>query len=198
MTCGTQTEAGARSRIRMHAERSVPAQAREFLAAGQVAHVGFTVDGQPYVIPFSYHYDPGAPHRLLLHGSPSSRALLQLAEGGPVCVTVTLLDGLVYSRTALYHSMNYRSVVCFGTARMVEARDEKRALFEQMIRRYFPERTPGRDYDPIPDEHLDSTVMAEVMIAEMSAKTRAGGPKGPRDGDAGAPGTCGVIDLPRD
>jgi uncharacterized protein len=184
-----------RARVRMHAERSAPTRAQEFLAQGKVAHVGFTVERQPYVIPFSYHYDPGDPGRLLLHGSTSSRALLHLADGAPVCVTVTMLDGLVYSRTALYHSMNYRSVVCFGKARVVEARAEKRALFEAMILRYFADRTAGQDYDAIPDEHLDSTTLVDVRIEEMSAKLREGGPKGPRDADEGAPGTCGVIEL---
>jgi len=189
------SESGARTRIRIHAERSVPTRAEEFLAQGKVAHVGFAVDGQPYVIPFSYHYDTSDPKRLLLHGSTASRALLHLADGAPVCVTVTMLDGLVYSRTALYHSMNYRSVVCFGKARLVETRAEKRALFEGMILRYFAERTAGRDYDAIPDEHLDSTTMVEVRIEEMSAKLREGRPKGPRDADSGAPGTCGVVEL---
>ncbi len=184
-----------RARVRMHAERSVPERAEEFLAQGKVGHVGFTVDGQPYVIPFSYHYDAGHPRRLLLHGSTASRALLQLADGAPVCVTVTMLDGLVYSRTALYHSMNYRSVVCFGRARVVATRAEKRALFEAMILRYFAGRTAGRDYDAIPDEHLDSTTLLEVHIEEMSAKLREGGPKGPRDANQDAPGTCGVVEL---
>jgi uncharacterized protein len=192
---GDLRKASARSRIRMHAERSVPPHAEEFLSAGKVAHLGFAVDGQPYVIPFTYHYDRREPRRLLLHGSPASRALLQLADGGPVCVTVTLLDSLVYSRTALYHSMNYRSVVCFGRASVIEALDRKRALFEDMIRRYFPERTAGRDYEPIPDDHLDSTLLVEVAIEEMSAKMREGGPKGPRDADANASGTCGIIDV---
>jgi nitroimidazol reductase NimA-like FMN-containing flavoprotein (pyridoxamine 5'-phosphate oxidase superfamily) len=189
------SESGARTRIHIHAERSVPTRAEEFLAQGKVAHVGFAVDGQPYVIPFSYHYDSSDPKRLLLHGSTASRALLHLADGAPVCVTVTMLDGLVYSRTALYHSMNYRSVVCFGRARIIETRAEKRALFEAMILRYFAERTAGRDYDAIPDEHLDSTTMVDVRIEEISAKLREGGPKGPRDADSGAPGTCGVVEL---
>lgn len=196
MTSGQlSNQINTRSRVRMHAERSVPQRAQEFLASGKVAHVGFSVDGQPYVIPFSYHYDAGNPRRLLLHGSTASRALLHLAGGAPVCVTVTMLDGLVYSRTALYHSMNYRSVLCFGTGRLIESRQEKRNLFQAMIHRYFAGRTAGRDYDPIPDEHLDSTSLVEVQIEEISAKTREGGPKGPRDNDNTAPGTCGVIPL---
>jgi uncharacterized protein len=189
------TQEVERAQVRVHAERSVPLRAQEFLAAGKVAHVGFAVQGQPYVIPFSYHYHAADPDRLLLHGGTSSRALLHLADGAPVCVTVTMLDGLVYSRTALYHSMNYRSVVCFGRAHVVASRQEKRELFEHMIRRYFPDRTAGREYELIPDEHLDSTTLVAVSIEEMSAKTRAGGPKGPRDADEVAPGTCGVVEL---
>src|SRR5438105_6125193 len=184
-----------RTRIRQHAERSVPAEAEKFLIQGTVAHVGFVQDGQPFVIPFTYQYDPATPGRLFLHGSPSSRTLAELSTGQPVCVTITLLDGLVYSRTALYHSMNYRSVVCFGRARTLESREEKKAVFDAMTRRYFPGRTAGRDYQAPTPEHLDGTVMVEVLIDEMSAKTRTGPPKGPQDADPDAPGNCGVVLL---
>ena len=103
-----------RTHIRRHPERDVMERAAPILAAGHVAHVGFVEDGQPFVIPLGYQFDPAQPDRLYLHGSTASRAVQHAASGAPVCITVTLLDGLVYSRTALYHSMNYRSVVCFG------------------------------------------------------------------------------------
>lgn len=184
-----------RTRIRRHPERAVPDEASDILARGLVAHLGFCQDGQPVVIPFAYHYDPRTPDRLYLHGAHASRALRHLATGAPVCVTVTLLDGLVYSRTALYHSMNYRSVVCFGRARRITRETEKAAIFDRMTQRYFSGRTAGRDYDAPPSAHLRGTAMVEVLIEEWSAKTRRGGPKGPRDADPSAPGTCGVIAL---
>src|SRR5437764_3651519 len=184
-----------RTRIRVHPERAVPEEAAAILAAGLVAHVGFCQEGQPVVVPFSYQYDAEAGDRLYLHGAPGSRALSELATGAPVCVTVTLLDELVYSRTALYHSMNYRSVVCFGRARPILETAEKAAILERMIGRYFPGRAAGRDYEAPPEAHLEATALVEVTIDEWSAKARRGGPKGPRDDDPGAPGTCGTRKL---
>ena len=134
-----QTTPPARTTVRVHPERSVPEEAPGILSAGVVAHVGFEVEGQPYVIPMTYHYDPAEPRRLYLHGAHMSRLMSHLATGAAVCVTVTLTDGLVYSRTALYHSVNYRSIVCFGRA--AETPDGKRQgeLLEAMIARYFPD-----------------------------------------------------------
>jgi uncharacterized protein len=181
--------------VRQHPERSVPQRAQEFLAQGHVAHVGFEHDGRPYVIPMLYQYSPERPDRLYLHSGFSSRTLLRLAEGIPVCVTVTELDGLVYSRDALYHSANYRSVMCFGRGHAVEDEATKRNLFEAMTLRYFPGRTVGRDYAPASSQQLSATAVVEVMIEKISAKMREGGPKGPQDADDNAPGTCGVVDL---
>ncbi len=174
----------------------MPEEAREILRLGLVAHVGFCESGQPYVIPFSYHYDPARPDRLYLHGAQSSRALRELARGGPVCVTVTLLDGLVYSRTAKYHSMNYRSVVCFGRARRLPSEADKAVLSEGLVARYFPGRASGRDYDAPPPAHLRATAFVEVQIERWSAKARRGGPTGPRDeADAQDGTTRGVTEL---
>jgi nitroimidazol reductase NimA-like FMN-containing flavoprotein (pyridoxamine 5'-phosphate oxidase superfamily) len=184
-----------RSRIRRHADRAVPDEASNILAQGTVAHVGFVQDGQPYVIPFAYHYDPAQPQRLYLHGSTASRTLLHLATGAPVCVSVTLVDGLVYSRTAMNHSMNYRSAVCFGRAHLLESEQEKRAVFDAMIGRYFAGRTAGRDYAPPSLEHLNATAVVEVAIEEMSAKARHGAALGPHDADPAAQGSSGVVAL---
>jgi nitroimidazol reductase NimA-like FMN-containing flavoprotein (pyridoxamine 5'-phosphate oxidase superfamily) len=189
------TVASERSRLRRHPERAVDAEAAAFLDAGSVAHVGFVVDGQPYVVPFSYQYASAEPDRLYLHGSLDSRALAHLASGAPVCVTVTLEDALVYSRTAMYHSMNYRSVVAFGRARAVDSADDKQAVFLAMVERYFPGRTAGRDYEAAPRQHLDATALIEVRLEEVSAKRRTGGPLGPHDADPAAPGTCGLVPL---
>ena len=180
-----------RTRIKNHPERAVPEEAAEILNAGLVAHVGFIEDGLPYVIPLSYHYDGGQPDRLYLHGSIRSRALELLASGAPVCVTVTLTDGLVYSRKAMNHSMNYRSVVLFGTAREVTDYDEKFALFDRMVQRYFPDRLLERDYNPPPASDLGVTALVEVRIEEWNAKARRGGPTGPDDDNPNAPGSAG-------
>src|ERR1035438_2627920 len=181
--------------VRQHPERAVPQRAQEFLAQGQVAHVGFVQDGRPYVIPMLYQYSPEHPDRVYLHSGFSSRTLQQLAAGIPVCVTVTMLDGLVYSRDAKYHSANYRSVMCFGRGRILEDEQAKRVMFEEMTSRYFPGRTAGRDYAPAPSSHLTTTAVVEVIIEEISAKMREGGPKGPKDAQDDAPGTCGIVDV---
>ena len=139
-----------RTRIWNHPERAVPDETVQILADGMVAHVGFVQDDMPYVIPLSYHYDQGTPEALYLHGSVRSRAMKLLATGAPVCVTVTLTDGLVYSRKAMNHSMNYRSAVVFGTAREVTDESEKSEIFDDMVQRYFPGRTLDHDYNAPP------------------------------------------------
>ena len=183
------------TKVRQHPERAVPGRAQEFLASGQVAHVGFEYEGRPYVIPMLYEYSTRRPERLYLHVGPSSRILDALASGIPVCVTVTQLDGLVYSRDAKYHSANYRSVMCFGRGRIIEDEDQKRQIFEEMTLRYFPGRTAGIDYIPAPPAHLRTTVLLEIAIEEVSAKMREGGPKGPHDNDDNALGTRGVVEV---
>ena len=184
-----------RTRIKIHPDRAVPEEAVEILGAGLVAHVGFIEDGLPYVIPLSYHYDADQSDRLYLHGSIRSRALELLATGAPVCVTVTLTDGLVYSRKAMNHSMNYRSVVLFGTAREVTDHDEKFALFDKMVQRYFPDRQLERDYNPPPATDLGITALVEVRIGDWSAKARRGGPTGPDDDNPVALGSAGFTDM---
>jgi len=181
--------------VHQHPERGVPQRWQEFLAFGRVAHIGFVQEGMPYVVPTLYHYSEDQPDRLYLHGGLSSRMLEELAKGIPVCVTVTELDGLVYSRDAKYHSANYRCVMCFGYGRIFEDEEGKRAMFEKMTLRYFPGRTAGHDYTPAPSSHLTSTAVVEVIIEQTSAKMREGGPKGPQDAEPNAPGTCGVTQV---
>jgi len=184
-----------RAMLRVHADRGVPDEAASILADGLVAHVAFAVDAQPFVIPMSYHFDVGHPTRVYLHGGHHSRLVRHLAAGAPVCIEVTLVGGRVYSRTALYHSMNYRSVVVFGRAAPTPSVEVQRAILHDMVARYHPGRTAGRDYDAIPDAHLVATAFIEIEIEEWSAKARRGGPAGPRDADPSAPGSAGVIVL---
>jgi nitroimidazol reductase NimA-like FMN-containing flavoprotein (pyridoxamine 5'-phosphate oxidase superfamily) len=185
----------ARSAIQRHPERGVPGRAAAILAEGRVAHIGFVEGGQPFVIPMGYHFDPDEPGSLYVHGAVDSRVMRALAGGAPVSVCVTLLDGLVYSRTAFNHSMNYRSVVCFGRGRAVQDRDRQRRLYRRMVARYFPGRAPGRDYSEPTPAQLDATALVEIAIEEMSAKAREGGPLGPLDAMPGAPGSCGVVPV---
>jgi nitroimidazol reductase NimA-like FMN-containing flavoprotein (pyridoxamine 5'-phosphate oxidase superfamily) len=182
-----------RTRIRTHPERAVPEEAEAILAAGLLAHVGFVVDGQPVVIPMTYHYDDG---KLYIHGSRGGRLPRTLRDGAPVCVEVSLLDGLVASRHALYHSMNYRSAIAFGRARSIADAAEKTAVFERMTRRYFPGRTMGVDYHPPTAADLKITDLLEITVDELNAKQRSGPPKGPEDADPDAFGTCGVFPVP--
>ena len=188
-------EGSERTRIRNHPERAVPEESADILAQGQVAHVGFIADGQPFVVPLSYYFDPQAPDVLYLHGSVRSRALEHLAGGQPVCVTVTLTDGLVYSRKAMNHSMNYRSVMVFGHGKLIEDGDRKFEIFDRMVQRYFPDRQADRDYNPPPSEDLGITALVEVTIDDWSGKARRGGPTGPDDDTPDAFGSAGVIDF---
>ena len=184
-----------RTKILIHPERAVPEETSDILAQGMVAHVGFIQDEQAFVIPMSYHYDPQQPEYLYLHGSVRSRTLKHLAGGAPVCVTVTLTDGLVYSRKAMNHSMNYRSVMVFGHGKLIEDADRKFEIFDQMVQRYFPGRLVGEDYNPPPPEDLGITALVEVTIDEWSGKARRGGPTGPDDDMPDALGSAGVSDL---
>jgi uncharacterized protein len=187
-------ETASRTTIRRHPERSVPEQFDEIMAAGEVAHVSFDVDGQPHIIPLTFQYDAASPDRIYLHGARESRVMQVLSQGMPVCVCVTHVDGRVYSKTAMNHSLNYRSAISFGKCREVSDRAEKRRAFVAMTRRYFPGRTEDRDYESATEAQLESTTMVRFEIEERSAKTRTGGPNGPTDKDPDALGTCGVVD----
>jgi len=183
----------ARGRIRTHPERAVPDEAEAILEAGMLAHLGFVVDGQPFVIPMGYHYEDG---KIYVHSRRGGRLPRHLGRGDPVCVEVTLLDGLVASRHALYHSMNYRSAIAFGRARSITHPGEKTAIFERMTLRYFPGRTSGVDYNPPSAADLKITDLLEIEIEELNGKKRAGPPKGPEDDLEDAFGTRGIFPIP--
>ena len=141
------------------------------LDEGFICHIGFVVDGQPFVIPTGY---ARVDDNLFVHGSQASRMLRTLANGVDACVTVTLIDGLVLARSAFHHSINYRSVVVFGRATLVEDREEKdSALFafsEQVIRgRWNDVREPT-------ESELKQTTVLRLPLTEASAKVRTGPP----------------------
>jgi len=165
------------------------ASIHSILDQGLICHVGFVVDGQPYVIP-TIHVRVG--EQFFFHGSPASRMLRALEQGVEACVTVTLLDGLVLARSAFHHSMNYRSAIVFGTAMPVESSEEKlrvlRALSDHLIKGRWQEvRSPS------PSE-LKGTLVLSLPIDEASAKVRTGPPVDDED-DYGLPVWAGVLPL---
>ncbi len=159
------------------------------LDAGFLAHVGFCVEGQPFVIPTLYGREGD---KLYLHGSAASRMLRQLETGTPACVTVTLVDGLVLSRSAFDHSMNYRSVVAFGMAKKIVDPVAKtmslRVISEHLIPgRWAEVRGPS-------ESELKATSVLEFSIDEASAKVRSGPPLD-NEKDYGSPVWAGVLPL---
>lgn len=162
---------------------------KQILDAGFLASVGFCVDGQPFVIPTLYGRDG---EKLYLHGSAVSRTLRELETGIATCVTVTLVDGLVLSRSAFDHSMNYRSVVAFGTARKIVDPEQKvkslRVISEHLIAgRWAEVRGPS-------DKELKATTVLEFSIEEASSKVRSGPPLDD-ESDYGLPVWAGVLPL---
>ena len=142
------------------------------LDAGLIAHVGFCVDGQPFVIPMLYAREGDA---VLLHGSIASRLVNALAGGVAACLSVTHVDGLVLARSHFHHSVNYRSVVAFGIARIVEDADAKVAALARFVDAIVPGRTAE---SRAPDRNeLAATHVLRFEIEDASAKVRTGGPK---------------------
>jgi hypothetical protein len=155
-----------------------------------VCHVGFAVDGQPFVIPTNYGR---SGETLYLHGSAASRMLRTLSEGIPVCVTVTLTDGLVLARSAFHHSANYRSVVVLGTARLVTDHAEKLEAL-----RLFTEHIMKGRWDDIrwpTEQEMKGTTVLALPMEEVSAKIRTGGPIDDEE-DYSLPVWAGVLPLP--
>ena len=162
-----------RSRIRRHPERAHYDRETVFaiLDAALMCHIGYVIDGRPYVTPTLFWRDG---ERLYWHGSSASRMLRTQRNGIPVCVTVTHIDGLVLARCAFRHSLNYRAVMAFGTAAMVEDEREKEAEFNAFIERVYPGRTGLMR--PIAPQELKATTLMGMTIEEASAKIRADGP----------------------
>lgn len=181
----------ARTQLRRLPKRGSydPQIIHSILDAAFLAHVGFQVEGQPFVIPTLFGREGDT---LYLHGSAASRMLNHLADGVPACVTVTLVDGLVLARSAFHHSMNYRSVVAFGTAREIEDPDRKthalRVVSDHLIAgRWDDVRTPS-------EKELKATAVLEFAIEEASAKIRTGPPLDDEE-DYALPVWAGVLPL---
>jgi nitroimidazol reductase NimA-like FMN-containing flavoprotein (pyridoxamine 5'-phosphate oxidase superfamily) len=166
-----------------------PETIHRILDAAFLAHVGFQMDVQTFVIPTLYGREADT---LYLHGSAASRMLRGLDTGIPACVCVTIVDGLVLARSAFHHSMNYRSVVAFGTARQIEGAEQKtralRIISEHVIAgRWSDVRGPS-------DKELKATAVLEFSIEEASAKIRTGPPVDDEE-DYSLPVWAGVLPL---
>jgi hypothetical protein len=136
-----------------------------------VCHVGFTVDDQPFVMPTGY---ARLEDNLIIHGSSASRMMRALAWENEICVTVTLIDGLVLARSAFHHSMNYRSVVIFGKAKLITDDQEKLAALKALTEHIVPNR--WEEIRPPNELELKATTVLSLPIEEASAKIRTGNP----------------------
>jgi hypothetical protein len=162
-----------RTKVGRHAERARydAETVHAILDEGIVGHLAFVADGHPFAVPMLY---ARSGEMLYLHGSPRSRVLGVAGAGVPVCLTVTLLDGLVLARSAFHHSVNYRSVVVLGHARPVDDREEKLESMRLLVDHVVPGRTA--DARGPSDGELRTTEMLAMSITEASAKIRTGPP----------------------
>jgi uncharacterized protein len=181
----------SKTAIKRHPERGHYDRAvlNSILDEALVSHVGFVSDGQPYVIPM-LHARSG--DILYLHGSTGSRAMRALRDGTEVCVTTTLLDGLVLARSVYHHSMNYRAVVVLGKPREITDPAEKLDAMRCLVDHVLPGRW-GDAREPN-DGELKATMIAALPIGEASAKIRSGPPADAK-GDLSLPVWAGVIPL---
>jgi nitroimidazol reductase NimA-like FMN-containing flavoprotein (pyridoxamine 5'-phosphate oxidase superfamily) len=180
-----------RTQVRRLAKRGAydKAQIHAILDGGYLCHVGFAVDGQPYVIPTLYVC---SGDRMYLHGSAASRMLRTLSEGVDVCVTVTLVDGFVLARSAFHHSMNYRSVVVLGKAMLITDPDEKMVA----MHRFTNHMVPGRweEVRQPTEQELKATSVLALPLEEVSAKVRTGSPLDDEE-DYSLPVWAGVVPI---
>jgi hypothetical protein len=162
-----------RTRIKRHPERAHYDRETVFaiLDAALTCHIGYVIDGKPYVTPTLFWREG---ERLYWHGSSASRMLRSQTKGVPVCLTVAHVDALIMARCAFRHSLNYRAVMAFGTASIVDDPAEKEAGFNAFIERLYPGRT-GHMRSIAPQE-LKATSLMGMTIENASAKIRSGGP----------------------
>ena len=154
-----------------------------------ICHVGFVERKQPYVIPINF---ARVDDRIVLHGAKASRLLKHIEAGHPVCVEVTIVDGLVLARSVFHHSLNYRSVVVFGVGRLIEGEQEKLAALQAVTEHLIPgrwqeARLPNR-------KELNATSVVSINIDEASAKVRVGPPVD-EDEDYALPVWAGILPL---
>lgn len=161
----------------------------EIIDAARICHVGFTLDGQPYVVPMALGR---TGQDLLLHGSVVSRLMKNLAKGLPCCVTVTHLDGLVLARSSFHSSMNYRSVMVFGNATAVTDAGERIAAMDALVEHLAPGRLA--DLRKSTRKELNATTILKLPIVTFSVKTRSGPPDDPAS-DVDLPVWAGVIPI---
>lgn len=161
----------------------------QILDTGFLAHVGFSVENQPFVIPTLYGR---RGETLYLQGSAASRMLKELETGIPACLTATLVDGLVLARSAFHHSMNYRSVIAFGTARKIEDPDYKVQCLQVISEHVIPGRW-AEVRAPSASE-LKATTVLEFLIEEASSKVRSGPPL-EDENDYALPVWAGILPL---
>ena len=180
-----------RTRVVREADRAVYDREAVYriLDEGFLCHAGFVVDGQPFVIPTSYGRKDAS---LYIHGSAASRMLRQIKEGVPVCITVTLLEGLVLARSIFNHSMNYRSVVILGKATLVDDPQEKLEALRLLSEHILPGR--WEDSRQPNERELKATSVLRVPIEEFSAKVRQG-PAIDDEEDYSFPTWAGVVPL---
>ncbi|MGK7935757.1 MAG: pyridoxamine 5'-phosphate oxidase family protein [Xenococcaceae cyanobacterium] len=143
----------------------------QILDEGFICYVSFVAEGQPFVIPTAYGR---VEDKLYIHGSPASRMLRALQTGIEVCVCVTLVDGLVLARSAFHHSLNYRSVVIFGTATIVKEEEDKLEALKAFCDHIIPERWQA--VRPPNPQELKGTLVLSLPLKEASAKIRTGAP----------------------
>lgn len=181
----------SRNRVKRLHERGSYDHAAIFavLDAGLLCHVAYTFDGQPYCTPTIHWREDDV---LYWHGSSASRMLRNLRGGTPACLTVSHLDGLVLARSGFNHSANYRSAMCFGTARIIDEPDEKLKALAGVVDRFYPGRS--ETLRPISVQEAKATTVIGMRIEEASAKVRAKG-VGDDEEDYGHPVWAGVIPV---
>jgi uncharacterized protein len=188
MTDYTKTDKNSIKRLpkRGHYDRQTIYQ---ILDEALICHVGFTVDGQPYVIPINF---ARIDDTIVLHGAKASRLLKHVEAGHPICVEATIVDGLVLARSVFHHSVNYRSVVVFGTGRLVTDAQEKLGALEAVTEHLIP----GRWQDARLPNHkeLNATSVVSIRIDEASAKVRVGPPVDEEE-DYTLPVWAGILPL---
>jgi hypothetical protein len=162
---------------------------RAILDSAFLCHVGYTIGAQPFVTPTCYWRND---RQVLLHGSFASRMLGRIAHGLDVCVTVSIVDGLVLARSGFHHSINYRSAMLFGRAHAIDSDDEKRAAMHAFVERFFPGRWD--ELRPVTRKELKATTVLALDIDEAVAKIRTGMPVDDKD-DYALPIWAGVVPL---